>query len=135
MRDYIEQHLETLGYEYSVSAKHNAYEINLYFDDNRKQRVYVSRKNEHVNGVDFREIWSPACALLGQLSSAVALRLLENNYYRAIGAWSYNAKEHVVYFTCRVPDTLTQDTLDAILVAVASDADRLEQKLTGNDIM
>lgn len=135
MQDYIEKHLEALGYEYSTAGKDKSYEVSLFFDDNRKQRVYVRKKAEHVNGVAFREIWSPSCVLPGQLSGAVALRLLENNNYRALGAWAYNASEHSVYFSCKVPDDLSAETLDAILVAVASDADRLEQKMMGCDLM
>ena len=135
MADNIVTYLDSLGYEYGISSKYNAYEINLYFDDNRKQRVYVSRRTDEVNGVAFREIWSPSCILPSNLSSAIALRLLENNNYRVIGAWVYNAAERTVFFSCKVPDTLTEDSLDAILVAVASDADRLEQKITGNDVL
>ncbi|MBQ7568431.1 hypothetical protein IJT17_06460 [bacterium] len=135
MKDNIVALLDKLGYEYSVSSKYDSYEVNLYFDDNRKQGVYIRRKIEEVSGIAFREIWSPACYLPSKLSNAVAFRLLENNNYRAIGAWAYNSAEHMVYFSCKVTNNMTEDELDAILVAVASDADRLEQKLMGQDVL
>lgn len=135
MQDSIEKLLTILGYDYSYTAKYKSYEVNLSFDDDRQQRVYIRKKPETVNGVDFREIWSPSFVLPGPLSNALALRLLENNNYRAIGAWVYNAAEHMVYFSCKVADNLSAVALDAILVAVASDADRLEQKVMGVDIM
>lgn len=135
MADIIEKLLDTLGYEYSFSEKYNSYEVNLNFDDDRQQRVYVKKHPEKVNGVEFREIWSPSFVLPEKISNALALRLLENNNYRAIGAWSYNAEERMVYFSSKVIDNLSAAVLDAILIAVASDADRLEQKVMGVDIM
>ncbi len=133
MADYIEKHLNDLGYEYTIGTK--GYEIQLQFDDGRKQFVYVSRSCDDVDDISFREIWSPACVLAGELNSEIALVLLENNYYRAIGAWIYNAETHTVSFSCKVPDHLTLEELEAILIAVASDADRLEQKLTKQDVL
>ena len=135
MPDKIEKLLDALGYEYSVSSKYNSYEVNLHFDDDRQQRVYIRKNTETVNGVAFREIWSTSFMLAGKISNALALRLLENNNYRAIGAWSYSAAEHMVYFSCKVTDTFSAAALDSILIAVASDADRLEQKVMGVDIM
>ena len=132
MADYIEGYLQSLGYAYQV-GRGKYYEVSLVFDDGRKQKVYIGKNCERVSGVDFREIWSPAGKLSDTLSSQVALRLLENNSYRTVGAWGYNANKKFVYFSCKVPDTLTEAQLDAIMIAVAGDADCLEQKLFGEE--
>lgn len=135
MQGNIVEFLDSLGYEYQVSKEYHAYEVHLHFDDNRSQRVYINMDTNNVNGIEFREIWSPAIVLHGPLSRTLALRLLENNSYRTIGSWVYDEEHQVVYFSCKVPDRLTEDELDSIMVAVASDADRLEQKIMKADVL
>lgn len=124
--------LDELDYEVSVESDGTRV-LNVKFDDGRYQAVFISAKTDSVCGVDVRDIWSPAFKAKRKITDKLAYELLCNNRHRVIGSWVLDPDENLVYFSAKMPDSISAKELDAVIIGVASDADRLEKKLDGND--
>lgn len=111
------------------------YQVDIPFSDGRLQSVFIQGSCETVNDVSFRTIWSPVYQGCDKPAPELLYQLLTNNHHRIVGAWMLDSDSNLLYFAAKVVDNFSAKELDAIITAVASDADRLEKKITGKDML
>ncbi len=128
--------MDRLGYNYSFTEAGNIRTVFEVGKDDRTQLVIVKTKTQTYLGTEIREVLSIA----GQFKKAkreVLIRLLEDSGRKKLGSWSIEfdeeAKTYVVFFTAKIPATVDEETLKAVLLLVSESADEMEQALMKGD--
>ncbi|MBQ7502627.1 hypothetical protein IJT93_07930 [bacterium] len=100
-------------------------------DDERSQLVVIDRNVDEFNGVKILEIWSKA-ADMDEVSEKYYIKLLKRNSTTVIGSWQ--VADDSLIFCAKVPlESLTSEDLDAIIDAVAIEADNVEKRFSDED--
>jgi len=127
--------LDKLGLHYKLTKSGN-YSVTYDLDHGRSQVAYIVTKTETYAGVEIRELWSRAGTYDAVPSAEVMQKLLEDSGTEKIGGWSLEKSSsdgYIVYFSVRVPVTVTDDALKALLELTADVADQKENDLFGVD--
>ena len=127
--------LDRLGLHYKLTKNGN-YSVTYDLDHGRSQVAYIVGKTESYAGVEIREMWSRAGTYEDVPSVDVMQKLLEDSGTEKIGAWGLeqgSSGAYIVYFTVRVPGSVTDDVLKSLLALTADVADQKESELFGVD--
>ena len=104
----------------------------------RTQLVYVISHTETVGSITVREIWSPAFKTGGHLSNEDAIRMLEDNNSKKVGAWRLYGKgdKQIAVFAIHLAANASGDALKSAIEFVSKVADLMEKEKTdGKDDM
>jgi hypothetical protein len=120
----------------NVVDKDGDYRIEYKIDDSRTQLVFVASKTEKVgDGLEVREIWSPAMKFAGVIDPQAAADVLERTATQKIGAFDVRPfkGEKLLVFCVRVPAELGAADFKTLVKLVAETADEREKTLTAKD--
>jgi hypothetical protein len=132
----IAEQLDQIGVKYEIDDEGDFRVVFQFDEDKRSQVVYVNSETVDFNDMEIREIWSPASRLSGELSSAVANRLLIASFDAPLGGWQVAKGEdgsHTIVFCVKLGADADSTTLDRVLTTVVAAADDMEKELTGKD--
>lgn len=118
-----------IGYEKDDTGSLN---ITVGIDDERSQLVVVDRNIDEFNDVKIIEIWSKA-ADIDEVDERYYLKLLKRNATTVIGSWQI-ADDSLIFCAKAPLESLTAEALDAIIDAVAIEADNVEKKFSDEDL-
>lgn len=118
------------GYALAESGAH--WEITVPVGSLRKQRVIVEFDKTNAEGHTIVAFWS-ACGPLTEKNSATLLRLNAEMLHGAFATRPIGGSDMVVIQTNVLTDALSHLEATRILAAIAWQADRVEERLTGAD--
>ncbi len=103
--------------------------------DGRTQVAWVISKTNTYGSMEIREIISPAFKTGGTLSTAMALRLLQENNKFKIGAWRLvgEGANQAVYYAIQISADVDAQSLSAAITSATLIADALEKEIVGTD--
>ncbi len=103
--------------------------------DGRTQVAWVISKTNTYGSMEIREIISPAFKTGGTLSTAMALRLLQENNKFKIGAWRLvgEGANQAVYYAIQISADVDAQSLSAAIKSATLIADALEKEIVGSD--
>ncbi|SRR6266851_2198375 len=103
--------------------------------DGRTQVAWVISKTSTYGSMEIREIISPAFKTGGTLSTAMALRLLQENNKYKIGAWRLvgEGANQAVYYAIQISADVDAQSLNAAIKSATLIADALEKEIVGTD--
>jgi hypothetical protein len=125
--------LDELELEYTVD-KDGDFKLTFSFDDDRTQLLYINSGTETFKQLEIREVWSPAHKSSSAFSATLANKLLVDSQKRKIGAWStmkYDDGSHLAIFVAKIDANADAQSLHAVIKAVVTTADAMEEDLTG----
>lgn len=130
----IKDALEKLGLKYEVTKSGN-FKVIFRVSDNRTQVVTIVSKTEKVEGLEIREIISPAYATKGEISGTISNQLLKDSYRKKLGAWTIlqSDNDSLALFTAKVDANQTAADLKTSLLLTVYAADEMEKSLTKDD--
>lgn len=128
--------LEQLDLKYKINDNGD-FKLIFTLEDKRTQLCFINSDTETYEGMEIREIWSPAYKSTGPFSSTIANTLLEDSFKRKIGAWQSlvqsDGKNRIAIFSAKIDANCDALTLGSTIMAVVRAADEMEQTLTGTD--
>jgi hypothetical protein len=130
----IKDALDKLGLKYEVTKSGN-YKVIFKVSDNRTQVVTIVSKTEKVDGLEIREIISPAYVTQGDVNATISNQLLKDSSRRKLGAWGIlrTDSESFAFFTSKVDANQTAADLKTSLLLTLYAADEMEKSLTQED--
>jgi hypothetical protein len=131
----VAEQLDRLGLHYELTESNN-YSVTYDLDGGRSQVAYVTADTETYKGVEIRELWSRA-GTFDELPSADTMeKLLEDTGTEKIGSWALEKSSedgYILYFSIRVPVSLEDSQMGALLQLAADVADQKESELFQTD--
>ncbi len=128
--------LEQLDLQYEINDNGDFILI-FTLEDKRTQLCFLNSGTETYEGMEIREIWSPAYKSTGPISSKIANTLLEDSFKKKIGAWQSLIQSdgitRIAIFSAKIDANCDASTLGPTIVAVVKAADEMEQTLSGTD--
>ncbi len=126
--------LDQSGIKYEINERGN-FVVLRGFQDERTQLVFIYGKAWDYQGVQVRELFSPAFRLEGELPADLANQLLTRSQETSVGGWQVieSGGERIVAYAIKVVDRMTAEELRTWIDCVASEADDLEEKVTAKD--
>ncbi len=130
----IKEALDKLGLKYEVTQSGN-YKVIFKVQNDRTQVVTIVSKTEKVEGLEIREIVSPAYVTKGDINATISNQLLKDSYRKKLGAWTILRTEtdSLALFTSKVDANQTADDLKTSLLLTVYAADEMENSLTKED--
>jgi hypothetical protein len=130
----IKEALEKLGLKYEVTKSGN-FKVVFKVQDNRTQVVTIVSKTEKVQGLEIREISSPAYTTKGDISANVSNQLLKDSYRRKLGGWGVIRidDDSLALFSAKVDANQSVDDLKTSILLAVYAADEMEKSLTQDD--
>jgi hypothetical protein len=130
----IKDALDKLGLKYEVTKSGN-YKVIFSVQNGRTQVVTIVSKTEKVEGLEIREIISPAYVTKGDVNAMISNQLLKDSFRRKLGAWSIlrTDSESFAFFTARVDANQAAADLKTSLLLTVYAADEMEKSLTQED--
>lgn len=111
------------------------FRVIMAFESGRSQQVFVRSRTSTLDGLEIREIFSPAAVgdSLDRRDNLLLLLLANHDY--TLGAWELEPAHdgHAALFTLRVPADPEAAVLRRLIGAAAQAADEMELTLTGRD--
>lgn len=127
----VEDRLKARGIQFEVDQDGDYQVTYSYKQENRTQLVFVSGRTEEVNGLDIREVFSPAGRVAADgIDGAKALALLAESRVQKVGGWELSGD--VLYFVIKLPDSVDAAALEAAMDIAAETADNKEIELSGD---
>jgi Ni,Fe-hydrogenase III component G len=118
---------------YQVEETTNALKLTIPLGNLRKQVVWCRHEQSQDGGQRLVRFWS----VCGPASEKNAATLLRHNAQLALGAFAFQKlgdQEFIVIQTSVPADSLTLVDVARIIPALAWQADRFEEKLSGEDV-
>lgn len=132
----VSRALNSLNLRYEVQNS-GAYRVTVRFNtQDRRQSALITSSTNTISSLEVREVSSLAYIHNGPLPANLANRLLQDNSRRTLGAWrilQLSDGSHAVLFAAQVDANASPEHLQAVLTAVLSTADLMEQELTNED--
>lgn len=130
----IKDALDKLGLKYEVTKSGN-YKVIFKVSDSRTQVVTIVSKTEKVEGLEIREIVSPAYATKGEISATISNQLLKDSYRKKLGAWNLLQADgdSLALFTAKVDANQSPADLKTSLLLTVYAADEMEKSLSQED--
>ncbi len=130
----IKDALEKLGLKYEVTKSGN-YKVVFRVSDNRTQVITIVSRTEKVEGLEIREIVSPAYATKGDINATIANQLLKDSYRKKLGAWTILQADgdSLALFTSKIDANQSPADLKTSLLLTVYAADEMEKSLTQED--
>jgi hypothetical protein len=128
--------LDELGYQYELDDDGDFRAVFEFQEDSRSQVVYVNSRTAEYQGLEIREVWSPAIESKGPFAPKVANRLLEASFAAPLGGWQMFKQANgrfVAVFSIKLPADANGPLLQTAINAVLSEADAMEKELTKKD--
>jgi hypothetical protein len=129
--------LDELGYQYEVDEDGDYRAVFEFNGEKRSQVVYVNSRTNDYDGLEIREIWSPAFESKGPLAPKVANRLLEASFEASLGGWqTFKSSTGTIMavFTVKLGADADAETLKTAMNAALSNADEMEKELSKKDV-
>lgn len=126
----VEARLDARGIKYEVDGDGDYKVVVSYKAENRTQLVFVSGATESIQGLQVREVFSPAGKVGADAIAGKALALLEGSRTLKIGAWEVAGD--VLYYVIKLPDSVDAAQLEAAIDIAAETADNKEIELSGD---
>jgi hypothetical protein len=104
--------------------------------DGRTQLVFIDSKTKLFYTDDVMEIWFPVYSCNGPIAAEIANKLLNDNAEHLVGSWegvTDSEGTSVVLFKTVYKAEHIKKWFGLILFSIASTADEMEKKLTGED--
>ena len=126
----VERLLDELELDCELLAS-GEYCLTVCFDDERKQRVYLSEVN--IEGVEspICRISSCACSNLSALSPDCLRKCLINSGKHRLGAWEL--RDDSLFFSIKTVEKISCEALLKLINYAALAADEFEKKYLGDD--
>ncbi len=126
----VEARLDARGIRYEVDGDGDYKVTYSYEKEKRTQLVFVSGSIEQINGLNVREVFSPAARVSADgIDGAKALELLADSRQKKIGAWEIAGD--VLYFVIKLPDSADASVLETAMDIAAETADNAEIGFSG----
>lgn len=128
--------LDELGYQYEVDADGDFRAVFEFEGEKRSQVVYVNSRTSEYDGLEIREVWSPAVEAKGALPQKVANRLLEASFDAPLGGWQSLKQADgkvIAVFAVKLGADADAPTLKKAMNAVLSHADEMEKEFSDKD--
>lgn len=129
--------LDELGYQYEIDDDGDYRAVFEFTGEKRSQVVYVNSRTSEYDGLEIREVWSPAIEAKGQLAQKIANRLLEASFDAPLGGWQTikrNDGKVVAVFAVKLGASADAQTLKKAMNAVLVNADNIEKELSKKDV-
>lgn len=133
--DRMKTALDSLQYKYEITADGD-FKLICKIDETRTQVVFVNSSTEIFQGMEIREIFSPAAVSAPDGLTAPFLRkLLEDNFGKKLGAWQMisGSQSSLITFTVKTAASTPADNVNKIIWMVAHTADELEKEISPAD--
>lgn len=133
--DRIKTVLDSLQYKYETTPDGD-FKMICKIDETRTQVVFVNSSTEFFQGMEIREIFSPAAVSAPEGLTAPFLRkLLEDNFGKKLGAWQMisGSQSSLIAFTVKTGASTPADNINKIIWMVAHTADELEKEISSAD--
>ncbi len=130
----VKDALDKLGLKYEVTKSGN-YKVIFKVSDNRTQVVTIASRTEKVEGLEIREIISPAYMTKGEINATIANQLLKDSYRRKLGSWTLLQadSDSFALFTSKVDANQSPADLKTALLLTVYAADEMEKSLSQED--
>lgn len=127
----VEKRLDQIGMKYEIDPDGDYKTTISFAKEKRTQMVFVSGVTETVKGLTIRKIFSPAGVIATDgINGAKALELLSDSRVKKLGAWEIEGAN--LYYVVKIPEPLTSDQMQAVMLLAASLADDMEVELSGH---
>lgn len=127
----IRAQLERLEIHHEVDED-NDFRIEILFDDDRSQFVWIRSRDYSSRDVAMRDVWSYGYRHRTKiLPSRLERRLLTDSYKSVMGGWALDGND--VVYVVKLPIDASDELLQAALLEAAEWADELEKELVGTD--
>jgi hypothetical protein len=124
--------LDELGLKYEIDEDKDFKLVFEVGDKGRSQVVWIRSKTETYRNLEIREIMSPGfVAEKEEIPHYVAIKMLEDNRSKKMGAWQKDGKYGV--FVAHIAAQLDSDALNSALIFTVEAADEMEEQLTGEE--
>ncbi len=102
----------------------------------RSQVGYISSKTQKAENLEWREIFSFAQKVDGNIDPKLAQKLLLNNAQLILGAWELTQDKGKGYavFSVKIPADSSPEVMSEAIDATLSSADGMEKELSGKDV-
>ena len=131
----VAEALDALGIKYEIDAEGD-YKFGFNLDEGRSQLGFIRSRTFEFAGVELREVYSAGLQSFGPFDARTANLLLAQNANVKIGAWEVGHNQddqHFAVFTAKIAADLEGAALLAVIHAVLTTADQMEQRLAGRD--
>jgi len=120
--------------QYTVD-KDGDFRVSFDVGSGRSQMALVFSATEQLRNLEIREVRSAAMVSKSPLSSAVANRLLQENFRNKLALWGVqkSGSSYIVVCIIRVAADSDGETLETALRLAGQQADDMEKVLTGKD--
>ena len=128
--------LDELGYQYEVDTDGDFRAVFEFEGEKRSQVVYINSKTSDFDGIEIREVWSPAIESKGPFTPKIANRLLEASFDAPLGGWQclkQSNGRYVAVFAIKLGADADAQTLKKAMNAVLSHADEMEKEFSKKD--
>ena len=132
----ISAQLDELGLQYEIDKDGDFRTVFKFTDESRTQIVYINSRTSQYDGLEIREVWSPAYESVDPLPAIVANRLLRASFDAPLGGWqSWRQPDgkYIAVFSVKLGADADGETLRKAMNAAISHADEMEKELTDGD--
>ncbi len=135
---WIKAQLDSMSASYTITEA-GRFKVEYPVDfsvDGRTQLVFIDSKTQNFFTEDVLEIWSPVYSCRGPLSAEIANKLLKDNSEHLVGFWEVNTDSEgasFVLFKTVYEAEAIKKWFSLHIYYIASTADEMEKKLTGED--
>jgi hypothetical protein len=128
--------LDSAGVEYKIIPSDKTYKTSIKLKGDRTQVVLIDSDTSKINStnMEFREVYSLAYVITGELSQEIANRIMMQSSSKKIGAWQIikqqGSSNKLLVFTAKIDAEMNGVNLKKIIDSVGLSADKMENELT-----
>jgi hypothetical protein len=127
----VEAKLKERKINYEIDKDGDFKIVYNYEKDKRTQLLYISGGTETLDGMQIREILSPAARLKeDNINGDAAIELMKHSATRKLGSWEIRG--NTVYYVIKFPDSISAVDMETMMDVAASAADDKEKEFSGN---